>query len=72
MPQDLKDKNLEAIHQGDDVFTPIRGGKHQGKVEEIVQTEQDAQETGTKHPPKVLGRRTSTNSFQKMNIAKGT
>jgi len=53
MAPDLKDKNSVPIHVGDQVFTPIRGGKHQGEVEDIVRTEQDAKITGTKNPPKV-------------------
>lgn len=49
----IKDKNGEPIRRGDQVFTPIRGGKHEGTVEKIVTDEDDAAEEGVKHPPKV-------------------
>ncbi|KAH8422404.1 DUF2945 domain-containing protein [Aspergillus melleus] len=51
---DIKDKHGEAIHPGDHVFTKIRGGKHEGEVEKIVTSEEEAEEEGVKHPPKVL------------------
>ncbi|KAG8410623.1 hypothetical protein J3459_017044 [Metarhizium acridum] len=54
MPRDLKDKASKAIREGDQVWTPVRGGKHQGPVGGVVRTEEEAQETGTKNPPKVL------------------
>lgn len=50
---DIKDKNGEPIRRGDHVFTPIRGGKHEGTVDRIVTNEEDAVEEGVKHPPKV-------------------
>ncbi|EFY89018.1 hypothetical protein MAC_04949 [Metarhizium acridum CQMa 102] len=52
MPRDLKDKASKAIREGDQVWTPVRGGKHQGPVGGVVRTEEEAQETGTKNPPK--------------------
>ncbi|KXX74793.1 hypothetical protein MMYC01_203295 [Madurella mycetomatis] len=53
MPE-LKDKNGEPINEGDHVFARSRGGRHEGEVEKIVTTEEDAKEEGVKHPPKVL------------------
>ncbi|KAF5862204.1 hypothetical protein ETB97_011909 [Aspergillus alliaceus] len=50
---DVKDKHGDAIHEGDYVFTRIRGGSHQGEVEKIVFDEQEAEEEGVKNPPKV-------------------
>ncbi|KAK4160860.1 hypothetical protein QBC43DRAFT_347036 [Cladorrhinum sp. PSN259] len=53
MPE-IKDKNDEPIHEGDHVFARARGGRHEGEVERIVTTEEEAKEEGVKHPPKVL------------------
>lgn len=39
MPSEIKDRNGDTIKPGDGVWTPIRGGKHEGKVHTIVQTE---------------------------------
>ncbi|KAJ5197714.1 uncharacterized protein N7498_006831 [Penicillium cinerascens] len=50
----VSDKNGEPIHEGDYVYTRIRGGTHEGKVEEIVTDGERAEETSVKHPPKVL------------------
>ncbi len=50
---DIKDKDGEPIHEGDMVWSPARGGRHEGKVEKIVTTEEEAKEEGVKHPPKV-------------------
>ncbi|GAB1317898.1 Hypervirulence associated protein TUDOR domain-containing protein [Madurella fahalii] len=50
----LKDKNGEPINEGDHVFARSRGGRHEGEVEKIVTTEEDAKQEGVKHPPKVL------------------
>jgi hypothetical protein len=52
MPE-LKDKNGEPIKEGDQVFARSRGGSHQGNVEKIVTTKEEAEEEGVKHPPKV-------------------
>ncbi|KAE8323821.1 hypothetical protein BDV39DRAFT_208487 [Aspergillus sergii] len=51
---DVKDKHGDTIHEGDYVFTRIRGGSHQGEVERIVMDEQEAEEEGVKNPPKVV------------------
>ncbi|KAE8361986.1 hypothetical protein BDV27DRAFT_160211 [Aspergillus caelatus] len=51
---DVKDKHGDIIHEGDYVFTRIRGGSHQGEVERIVMDEQEAEEEGVKNPPKVV------------------
>lgn len=53
MPDEIKDKNGEPIKVGDNVFTKIRGGSHEGQVEKIVTTEEEAKEEGVKRPPKV-------------------
>ncbi|KKY39096.1 hypothetical protein UCDDA912_g00898 [Diaporthe ampelina] len=47
-------KQGEPIEEGDHVYTKIRGGRHEGDVEEIVTTENDAKQEGVKNPPKVL------------------
>merc|ERR1711988_1882589 len=54
MPQPVQDKNGEPIKEGDHVWTPMRGGRHEGDVEEIVTTEERAEEAGVKNPPKIL------------------
>jgi hypothetical protein len=53
MPTELRDKNDEPIHVGDHVFSRARGGAHEGDVEKIVTTKEEAEEEGVKHPPKV-------------------
>lgn len=50
----LYDKDGIPIQIGDIVASRQRGGKHFGKVIDIVTTEQAAEERGVKHPPKVL------------------
>ncbi|KAL8786572.1 MAG: hypothetical protein Q9213_002709 [Squamulea squamosa] len=51
----IEDKTGEPIKEGDEVWTRIRGGKHEGKqVDEIVTSEEVAEEKGVKNPPKVL------------------
>lgn len=50
---ELKDKNGEPIHERDHVFARSRGGRHEGEVDKIVTTEEEAKEEGVKHPPKV-------------------
>jgi hypothetical protein len=49
----VKDKNAEPIKGGDKVWTPIRGGKREGTVEQVITTEAEAQQAGVKNPPKV-------------------
>lgn len=53
MSSQIKDKNSKSIKEGDEVWTPMRGGKHQGKVDNIAKTEEEANEAGVKNPPKV-------------------
>ncbi len=53
MSAEVKDKNSQPIKEGDDVWTPIRGGKREGEVEQVVKTEEKAREEGVKNPPKV-------------------
>lgn len=56
MPDEVKDKNSEPIHEGDLVWTKIRSGSHEGTVRKIVMTEEEALKEGVKHPPKVSKR----------------
>ncbi|RMZ69416.1 phosphatidylserine decarboxylase [Pyrenophora seminiperda CCB06] len=51
---DIVSKNGESISEGDHVYTRIRGGRHEGNVEKIVTTKEEADKEGVKHPPKVL------------------
>jgi hypothetical protein len=53
MPSEIKDKNGEPINEGDHVFARSRGGRHEGDVEKIVTSKEDAEKEGVKHPPKV-------------------
>ncbi|KAF1811476.1 hypothetical protein P152DRAFT_459413 [Eremomyces bilateralis CBS 781.70] len=53
MPE-IKSKQGEPIHKGDHVYTKIRGGRHEGDVEKVVTTEEEAKKEGVKNPPKVL------------------
>ncbi|KAK4235817.1 hypothetical protein C8A03DRAFT_36328 [Achaetomium macrosporum] len=54
MSSEIKDKSGEPIHEGDHVFARARGGRHEGDVEKIVTSKEEAQKEGVKHPPKVL------------------
>ncbi|PSS18794.1 hypothetical protein M430DRAFT_66787 [Amorphotheca resinae ATCC 22711] len=56
MSSQVKDKNGKDINEGDRVFTRIRGGKHEGEVEEIVTTQEEAEKENVKNPPKVVFR----------------
>jgi hypothetical protein len=53
MPQQIRDKNMQPIKEGDEVWTKMRGGEREGTVDKIVRTEDKAEEAGVKHPPKV-------------------
>lgn len=53
MASKVQDKQGKPIEEGDDVWTPIRGGKREGEVEQVVTTEEEAKEANVKHPPKV-------------------
>ena len=57
MPSEIKDKNEEPIKEGDHVFARSRGGRHEGEVEKIVTTKEEAEQEGVKHPPKVCAHR---------------
>ena len=50
---EIKDKQGELINEGDHVWTKIRGGRHEGDVNQIVKTTEEAKEAGVKNPPKV-------------------
>jgi len=52
--QQVESKQGEPIGEGDHVYTKIRGGRHEGNVDQIVTTEQEAEREGVKNPPKVL------------------
>ncbi|KAH8746509.1 hypothetical protein F5883DRAFT_609448 [Diaporthe sp. PMI_573] len=53
MSRQVRDKNSQAIKEGDHVWTNFRGGKREGQVERVDVTEQDAREAAVKNPPKV-------------------
>lgn len=53
MASKIQDKDGKPIEEGDTVWTPIRGGKHEGEVEQVVTTEAEAKEANVKHPPKL-------------------
>lgn len=48
----VQDKQGQNIDAGDTVYTPYRGGKHEGQVADIVTTKEEAAEKGVKNPPK--------------------
>ncbi|KAL8719151.1 MAG: hypothetical protein Q9225_003813 [Loekoesia sp. 1 TL-2023] len=52
--QQVEDKMGEPIKEGDEVWTKMRGGKHEGIVENIATSQEEAEEKGVKNPPKVL------------------
>ncbi|MCJ1318366.1 hypothetical protein MMC15_003694 [Xylographa vitiligo] len=52
---EITDKNDQLIHEGDEVWTKIRGGKREGAAEKIVTTEEEAQRENVKNPPKYCG-----------------
>ncbi|KZF25509.1 hypothetical protein L228DRAFT_244365 [Xylona heveae TC161] len=54
MSGEVEDKHGEAIYEGDHVYTRIRGGRHEGEVDKVVMTEEEAKEENVKNPPKVL------------------
>ena len=49
-----KDKHGNEIKPGDHVYTKVRGGRHEGEVEQIVETPAEAKDMDVKNPPKVL------------------
>lgn len=49
----VKDKNGEPVKEGDHVYTPIRGGRHEGNVEKVVMDDIAAADEDVKNPPKV-------------------
>jgi len=54
---DFTSKGGEIIEKGDTVQTPFRGGKHEGKVEELVTDDARAKEIdakGAKSAPAVV------------------
>ncbi|EON62673.1 hypothetical protein W97_01897 [Coniosporium apollinis CBS 100218] len=53
MADQVKSKEGEPINEGDHVYTKYRGGRHEGDVEKIVTTKEEAEEEGVKNPPKV-------------------
>ncbi|KAH7043870.1 hypothetical protein B0J12DRAFT_742777 [Macrophomina phaseolina] len=52
--QAVTSKEGQPIEDGDHVYTKIRGGRHEGEVEQVVTTQEEADEAGVKNPPKVL------------------
>jgi len=53
-PAEVHDKDGKPINVGDTVYTPFRGGKHEGEVSDIITNKEEADSTGVKNPPKVL------------------
>jgi hypothetical protein len=51
---DVLSKQGEPIQEGDHVYTKIRGGRHEGDVEKVVTTKEEAEEENVKNPPKVV------------------
>ncbi|KAJ6012451.1 hypothetical protein N7522_002806 [Penicillium canescens] len=51
--KEVTDKHGNIIHPGDYVVTKIRGGTHEGQVDEIILDQQRAEEVDVKNPPKV-------------------
>ncbi|KAJ5688280.1 hypothetical protein N7536_010899 [Penicillium majusculum] len=49
----VTDKHENVINPGDYVGTKIRGGMHEGHVEEIIMDQKRAEEVAVKNPPKV-------------------
>jgi len=54
MPDEIRDKDSKPIEEGDVVWTRFRGGKREGEVDKVVETEAQASEAGVKNPPKIL------------------
>ncbi|KAL4919370.1 hypothetical protein BDW62DRAFT_199976 [Aspergillus aurantiobrunneus] len=50
----VQDKNGQDIEAGDYVFTRVRGGSHQGKVEKIVTGEAEAEQEDVRNAPKAI------------------
>ncbi|KIX02329.1 uncharacterized protein Z518_08270 [Rhinocladiella mackenziei CBS 650.93] len=54
---EIKSKGGSPIEEGDTVATPYRGGKHEGKVEQIITDEEEARKLdakGASHAPAVV------------------
>ncbi|OCK73402.1 hypothetical protein K432DRAFT_312880 [Lepidopterella palustris CBS 459.81] len=52
MSGQVEDKKGNPINDGDRVSIKIRGGKREGEVDEIVMSDEEAQEKSVKNPPK--------------------
>ncbi|KAK7732922.1 hypothetical protein SLS57_000865 [Botryosphaeria dothidea] len=52
--QAVTSKEGQPIEEGDHVSTKIRGGRHEGDVEQVVITQDEAEKAGVQNPPKVL------------------
>lgn len=53
MSDQIKDKQGQPIEEGTHVYTKFRGGRHEGDVEAIATSKEEAEELGVKNPPKV-------------------
>ena len=49
----ITDKNNQPIHEGDTLWTKLRGGKREGTADTIVTTKDEARQENVKNPPKV-------------------
>ncbi|KAF1975998.1 hypothetical protein BU23DRAFT_552007 [Bimuria novae-zelandiae CBS 107.79] len=52
--EDVLSKQGEPIAEGDHVYTKIRGGRHEGDVDKIVTSKEEAKAEGVRDLPKVL------------------
>ncbi|KAI1469412.1 uncharacterized protein F4812DRAFT_457952 [Daldinia caldariorum] len=50
----VDDKQGQPIQEGDVVWTRIRGGRREGRVDRVVESGAEAREARVKNPPKVL------------------
>ncbi|KAI0848826.1 hypothetical protein F5Y00DRAFT_262299 [Daldinia vernicosa] len=53
-PAQISDKQGQPIREGDAVWTKVRGGRREGDVDRVVESEAEARDAGVKNPPKVL------------------
>lgn len=53
MPDQVQDKHGVDIEVGDQVYTRVRGGRHEGEVQKIAATAEEAKKEDAKNPPKV-------------------
>ncbi|OQD78946.1 hypothetical protein PENANT_c070G08481 [Penicillium antarcticum] len=67
----VTDKHGHIIKHGDYVVTKIRGGTHEGHLEEIISDQQKADEVDVKNPPKVRFKNKDDGSISAKNAHLG-